>query len=278
MDIFNTFFYIIIFIMGTVFGSFYTLATYRIPRGESITHNRSYCPNCNHKLGFFDMIPIISYVCLFGRCRYCKEKIRPRYLILEILSGMLFVVFAIIMKLNIYNLNIITICELSFTILYLTFVILMAGTDRENIKIEKGISIYGILIALIYIIYLCIVEKANIYRYVIYLILYIVVLILDSATLRKYAKSTYVNGILLTIITMAVFTGEYVSINTIIVVLLIIFIYMLSNKIKQKTRKYKSKVGNKKFNNNLSIGYFLGVANIICYAFTIIASDVFIKI
>ena len=79
--------YILIFIMGTVFGSFFTLATYRIPRKQDITHTRSYCPNCEHKLGFLDMIPVLSYIFLRGKCRYCKQKISPRYLILEILSG-----------------------------------------------------------------------------------------------------------------------------------------------------------------------------------------------
>ena len=77
---------VLIFIMGTLFGSFYTLATYRIPRHQDITHTRSYCPKCDHKLGFIDMFPIFSYIFLGGKCRYCKNKISPRYLILEILS------------------------------------------------------------------------------------------------------------------------------------------------------------------------------------------------
>ena len=56
---------VIIFITGIYFGSFYTLATYRIPKGENITHKHSYCPNCNHKLGAFDLIPVFSYLFLF---------------------------------------------------------------------------------------------------------------------------------------------------------------------------------------------------------------------
>jgi len=48
--------YILLFCMGTVFGSFFTLAVSRIPIGQDITHERSYCPNCNHKLSFLDMI------------------------------------------------------------------------------------------------------------------------------------------------------------------------------------------------------------------------------
>ena len=95
----NIFLYIIFFIIGITFGSFYTLAVYRIPKGEDITHTHSYCPNCNHKLGFFDLIPLFSYILLGGKCRYCKEKIRPRYIILETLSGLFFVLVAYVSNL-----------------------------------------------------------------------------------------------------------------------------------------------------------------------------------
>ena len=76
--------------MGTVFGSFFTLAVYRIPLGINILYKHSFCPNCNTKLKFIDLIPILSYISLKGRCRYCGEKVRPRYLCLEILSGLVF--------------------------------------------------------------------------------------------------------------------------------------------------------------------------------------------
>ena len=121
----NLFFYLLLFMIGTLFGSFYTLAVYRIPKRQDIIHTHSYCPNCNHKLGFLDLIPIFSYLFLRGKCRYCKEKIRPRYLILEILSGMLFVLIAFLIKFNIENLNSIMIAQYSFLILYVTFIILI---------------------------------------------------------------------------------------------------------------------------------------------------------
>ena len=101
----NIFFYCIIFIMGTLFGSFYTLAVHRIPRKEDITHTHSYCPNCNNKLGFFELIPVFSYIFLRGKCKHCGEKIRIRYLLLELLSGATFVILAIALHLNIYNLD-----------------------------------------------------------------------------------------------------------------------------------------------------------------------------
>ena len=82
--------YIYIYIIGVVLGSFFTLAIHRIPRKQDITHTRSYCPNCNHRLNFLDLIPVLSYIFLGGKCRYCHEKIRPRYLIIEVLSGIAF--------------------------------------------------------------------------------------------------------------------------------------------------------------------------------------------
>lgn len=78
------------FITGTLFGSFFTLAIYRIPRKQDITHTRSYCPTCKHKLGFFDCFPILSYVSTIGRCKYCKRPISIRYPIIELINGFVF--------------------------------------------------------------------------------------------------------------------------------------------------------------------------------------------
>lgn len=257
----NAFFYVILFIIGTLFGSFYTLAVYRIPKRQDIVHTHSYCPNCNHKLGFLDLIPIISYLFLGGKCRYCKQKIRIRYLILEVLSGLLFIAIAYLMKLSINTLTTINIIQYSFIVLYITFIILLCGIDKENRKIDKLVSIYGIVISIVYMIYLCIVEQANIYRYGIYLVLYIIVLILDTITLKKYAKNSYVTGILLMIITMIIFTNEYITANAIIFTLLAIFFYMLIYKL--KTRKKRNKKTDKQIADQLSIGFFLGACNVI---------------
>lgn len=157
----NIFFYIIIFLMGITFGSFYTLAVYRIPRKEDIIHTHSYCPNCNHKLGFLDLIPIFSYIFLGAKCRYCKQKIRPRYLILELTSGLFFVIMAYLLNLSVYSLNIIKIIEFSFFVLYFTFNVLLIGIYKENKKISKPVLIYGIIISIMYIVYLYIIGTKN---------------------------------------------------------------------------------------------------------------------
>ena len=265
------FLYIILFLIGIFFGSFYTLAVYRIPKRQDIIHTHSYCPNCNHKLGLLDLIPIFSYIFLKGKCRYCNEKIRPRYLILETLSGLLFVVLGYVMKLDLLHLSTIKIVEFSFMVLYFTFIILISGIDKENRKMDKMVSVYGIVISIMYMLYLCIVEDASIYRYGIYLALYIIVLILDTITLKRFAKNSYLTGILLMIITMLVFTGRYVTINSIIITLLAMAIYLLIYKIIE--RKDKNRRTDKQISKTISIGFYLGFSNLLSLIFVLYCSN-----
>lgn len=263
----NTLLYIIIFIMGTFFGSFYTLAVHRIPKRQDITHTHSYCPNCNHKLGFLDLIPVFSYIFLGAKCRYCKEKIRPRYFIIELLSGISFVIISYLMNVKVESLNLILIAESAFMALYLCFIFLMVGIDKEYRRIEKSITIYGIIISIMYIVYLCVIEHASIYRYIIYLIFYILILILDTITLKKYAKNSYINGLILTIITMCIFTGECATINTIILVALAIAFTILLTKLKNLINKNRKK--DEQIAQKINIGFYLGIANIINLIFVL---------
>ena len=267
----NIFIYIVIFIIGALFGSFYTLALYRIPKRQDITHTHSYCPNCGHKLGILDLFPIFSYIFLKGKCRYCGQKIKPRYLIIEILSGLLFILIAFLINLNFENIYTYKTIEFSFIVLYLTFIILISLIDKENRNINKSLNIYGIVISIMYMIYLCIVEHSNIYRYGIYLIFYIIILIFDTLTLRRYAKNSYVTGILLMIITMVIFTGEYVTANAIIFTLLAIGIYILIYKIKEG--KNRNKKSEKEISKEISIGFFLGITNLVTFIIILLCNN-----
>lgn len=80
-----------LFVLGTAIGSFLTVAIDRIPRNISIITGRSVCESCKHTLSWIDLVPVISYILLRGRCRYCKQQFGPHYLLLEILTGVLFV-------------------------------------------------------------------------------------------------------------------------------------------------------------------------------------------
>ncbi len=86
------FIYLMIFVIGTVLGSFYNVLGYRLPKGKSIVFPSSHCPNCKHKLKFLDLFPILSYVFLKGKCRYCKKKISIIYPVMELITGILFAV------------------------------------------------------------------------------------------------------------------------------------------------------------------------------------------
>ena len=255
------FFYLIIFMIGITFGSFYTLAVYRIPNGQDITHTHSYCPKCKHKLNILDLIPVFSYIFLGGKCRYCKEKIRPRYLILETISGIFFVVVAYLMGLSIFNIETAKVIEYSFFALYFTFIVLMAGIDKEYRTINKPVLMYGVIISIMYIVYLYIIEKTSIYRYVIYLTLLLIILILDTIRLKKKAKNSYTYSILMVIIVMAVFTGEYTTIASIVTTLLLVAITLLINKL----RKNKTVKTTEQYNKNIKLGLYLSIANILYF-------------
>ena len=129
--------YIYMYIIGVVLGSFFTLAIHRIPKKEDITHTRSYCPKCNHRLNFLDLIPVLSYIFLGGKCRYCHEKIRPRYLIIELLSGMIFLLFTISLNIDIFNIEINKIVALVFGIIFISTIFMILGIFKEYKKVQK---------------------------------------------------------------------------------------------------------------------------------------------
>ncbi|MBR5369685.1 MAG: prepilin peptidase [Bacilli bacterium] len=81
---------IIFFIFGLFLGSFYTVVGLRCPKHENFITNRSYCDECKHTLSFLDMIPVISFILLRGKCRYCKNKINPLSTYMELFTGILF--------------------------------------------------------------------------------------------------------------------------------------------------------------------------------------------
>ena len=254
----DTIVYIALFCIGTLFGSFFTLAVYRIPLKKNITHERSFCPNCNHKLTFLDMVPILSYICLGGKCRYCKQKIRPRYLLLEILSGIVFVLFAISVKLNILENSLSTIVYFVFGLLYIATLFILAGIDKEKIQVEKSVLLFGYIIEVLYIVYLYIVEHdPNIYRYVIYLAIICALVLLDTVMLRKKAKNSYPVDVLLLCMFILTFTYSGVSFLTIIMTLLTITLYMIFQKI------FSNKNRNNTVKENIPIAFYLCMSNMI---------------
>jgi leader peptidase (prepilin peptidase)/N-methyltransferase len=83
--------YAIVLLVGLVVGSFLNVCIYRLPQGMSIIWPASHCPHCQTPIPFYLNVPVLSYVLLRGRCRFCNEAIGWRYPVVELLTGLLFV-------------------------------------------------------------------------------------------------------------------------------------------------------------------------------------------
>ena len=98
MEIYYT---IIMFIIGTIFGSFYNVVGLRIPNKMSLISPPSHCPNCKTPLKPIELIPILSYIFQKGKCKHCQKQIPIFYPIIELLTGCLFALAYISFGLNI---------------------------------------------------------------------------------------------------------------------------------------------------------------------------------
>ncbi|KKU86521.1 MAG: Type 4 prepilin-like protein leader peptide-processing enzyme [Parcubacteria group bacterium GW2011_GWA2_47_9] len=87
----DLFFSPFIFLLGLAIGSFLNAVIHRLQTEEKLFPGRSHCPHCRHKLAAKDLIPLISYLLLKGRCRYCKKPISLQYPLVELATGLLFV-------------------------------------------------------------------------------------------------------------------------------------------------------------------------------------------
>ncbi len=151
----NIFIIVCMFIIGSLFGSFFSLATYRIPRRQDIVATRSYCPTCKHRLNFFDLIPVLSYIFCLGKCRYCGEKISLRYFLLEIINGVIFVLMYLVLG---YNLKLV-IAILIYAILFViigSYIMSKKMTDEEKKEVvelklskKRGVFISEIVVGMI---------------------------------------------------------------------------------------------------------------------------------
>ena len=123
-------------LFGAIFGSFINCMAYRMVHGESVTKGRSHCPHCYHTLGVFDLMPIVSYIFLRGRCRYCKEKIKIRYVMTELLLALFFV--CVTWQ---YGISVLTIRYMVLACLLLT----LSCIDIETYMIPNKCILMGIL-------------------------------------------------------------------------------------------------------------------------------------
>mgnify|MGYP002510083888 CR=1 FL=1 len=132
--------YIIIFIFGTVIGSFLNVCIYRIPEHEDIVKTRSHCMSCGGQLRWYDMFPLFSYLFLRGRCRLCKAKLSVQYPLIEAVNGILYVVIVLIHGVNTDSL---LCCLLASALLVLSVI------DFRTYEIPFGINLFILALGLI---------------------------------------------------------------------------------------------------------------------------------
>jgi len=130
-----------IFVFGLAFGSFLNVCIYRLPRGLSVVAPRSACPQCQHPIAFYDNLPVLSWLILGGRCRHCKTRITPRYLLVELCTGALFLACYGFFGLTLSTLKY---CVLSFLLLGLIF------TDAETKLLPDKMTLPGLALGLIF--------------------------------------------------------------------------------------------------------------------------------
>ena len=130
-----------VFIIGIIFGSFFNVCIYRIPENKSIVNPPSHCYNCNTRLKPLDLVPILSWSLLRGKCRYCGQKISPRYALVELLTGILFVLVY-----KVYGYNTITL----YYLLLVSLLVIITFIDLDHYIIPDELIIFGSIGALIF--------------------------------------------------------------------------------------------------------------------------------
>lgn len=134
--------YLLILIIGLCIGSFLNVCIYRIPREESIAFPPSHCTNCGYELKFYDLIPVISFLFLRGKCRKCKEKISIQYPLIELLNGISYLF--LFLK---YDLSL----SFIFYCLLVSLLIVISVIDLESKDVYSSTTIMGLCFAIIYI-------------------------------------------------------------------------------------------------------------------------------
>ena len=132
--------YIILFILGSVMGSFFHVIATRLAHEESIVFPSSHCHFCDHKLRWYELIPIISFILQRGRCRQCHNKLPLSYLIIEIVTGSLYVVALHSFKLT---------PNLLIALCFISVIIINIISDIEYMIILDEVLLFGICLIII---------------------------------------------------------------------------------------------------------------------------------
>ena len=122
-------------LLGLAVGSFLNVVIHRLPRGESLAFPPSRCPQCGHPLGPLDLVPVLSYLALKGRCRYCARPISPRYPLVEALTGGLFLLASLFYPPGV---------EALLVFAFLALLVVLSFLDLDTFELPDALT-YGLL-------------------------------------------------------------------------------------------------------------------------------------
>ncbi|EQB87463.1 hypothetical protein M918_08700 [Clostridium sp. BL8] len=133
--------YVTVFIYGLIIGSFLNVCVYRIPLNQSIVYPPSNCPRCNTRLNWKDLIPVLSYAILKGKCRYCGNKISITYPVQELFTAIIFLITYYKYGFSIYLFK--------YVILF-SILIVISNIDIKHQDVYTSTTIPGIISGLIF--------------------------------------------------------------------------------------------------------------------------------
>lgn len=131
---------IFIWMIGCIFGSFFNVVGYRIPNELSIISPGSFCPKCEHKLNWYELIPIFSYLIQGGKCRKCKQKISIIYPVVEMTTGVLFAVSYFIFGFS---------YEFIISLLVVSFMVIVIVSDINYLIIPDEVTLFFSILVLV---------------------------------------------------------------------------------------------------------------------------------
>jgi leader peptidase (prepilin peptidase) / N-methyltransferase len=141
-----------IFAFGLAFGSFLNVCIYRLPLDLSVVSPGSACPKCKNAIRFYDNIPVFSWLILLGRCRKCKARISPRYLLVELLTASLWLACYAYFGLTLETLKY---CVFGFLLLGLIF------TDAETHLLPDKMTLPGLVLGLVFSLFVPVNDMAS---------------------------------------------------------------------------------------------------------------------
>ena len=130
----------VVFIIGLLIGSFLNVCIYRLPKHENITTTRSHCMACGNVIKWYDLIPVISFLLLRGKCRMCGARLSIQYPVIELLNGILYCIVVAIMGLNIKSV---------LTLALVSALIVIAVIDWRTYEIPFGLNVFIAVLGMI---------------------------------------------------------------------------------------------------------------------------------